>query len=419
MPRWESAQTHGTKATFFYGYVVVSAACIIMVATWGAFYSFGIFFKPILTDFGWTRAMTAGAFSLATIIQGIVAIPVGRLTDRYGSRMVITLCGFLLGLGYLLMSHTNSIWQLYLFYGVIMGISMGGYFVSLVSTTARWFVKRRGLMTGIVVAGIGLGAIIVPPLANWLISSYDWRMSYRIMGGTVLVIVVLAAQFLRRKPDQVGQTLAGQEEIQEPKSTLPNGKVSFKMAIRTKQLWMACAMFFCFGFCLFSIMVHIAPHATDLEISPANAASILSIIGISSIVGKVGMGHVTDRIGSRLSWVIGFIIMAIALFWLTVAGEVWMFYAFAIIFGFAYGGCVSAEAPLIAELFGLSSHGVLLGLGSFIFTIGAAIGPLLAGYIYDVSSTYQQAFLICGMVSILGLILTVLLKPISSNQVEN
>lgn len=96
-----------------------------------------------------------------------------------------------------------------------------------------------------------------------------------------------------------------------------------------------------------------------------------------------------------------------------------MFYAFAIIFGFAYGGCVSAEAPLIAELFGLSSHGVLLGLGSFIFTIGAAIGPLLAGYIYDVSSTYQQAFLICGMVSILGLILTVLLKPISSNQVEN
>jgi len=412
----EPVQTDRTKATFFYGYVVVSVACIIMVATWGAFYSFGIFFKPISMEFGWTRAMTAGAFSLATIIQGVVAIPVGRLTDRFGSRMVITLCGFLLGLSYLLMSQINSIWQLYLFYGVILGISMGGYFVSLVSTTARWFVKRRGLMTGIVVAGIGLGAIIVPPLANWLISSYDWRISYRIMGGTVSVIIVLAAQFLRRKPDLIGQTLAGQEETKEQESALETGEVSFKTAIRTRQLWMACAMFFCFGFCLFSIMVHIVPHATDLGISTANAATILSIIGISSIVGKVGMGYVIDRMGSRLGWVIGFIIMAIALFWLTVAGEAWMFYAFAIIFGFAYGGCVSGEAPLIAELFGLSSHGVLLGVGSFIFTIGAAIGPLLAGYIFDASSSYQQAFLICGIVAILGLILTAFVKPIRGNR---
>ena len=416
MTNQEPVQTDRTKATFFYGYVVVSVACIIMVATWGAFYSFGIFFKPISMEFGWTRAMTAGAFSLATIIQGVVAIPVGRLTDRFGSRMVITLCGFLLGLSYLLMSQINSIWQLYLFYGVILGISMGGYFVSLVSTTARWFVKRRGLMTGIVVAGIGLGAIIMPPIANWLISSYDWRISYIIMGGTVLVIVVLAAQFLRRKPDLIGQTLAGQEETKEQESALETGEVPFKTAIRTRQLWMACAMFFCFGFCLFSIMVHIVPHATDLGISTANAATILSIIGISSIVGKVGMGYVIDRTGSRLGWVIGFIIMAIALFWLTVAGEAWMFYAFAIIFGFAYGGCVSAEAPLIAELFGLSSHGVLLGVGSFIFTIGAAIGPLLAGYIFDAASSYRAAFLICGIVAILGLILTAFVKPIRGNR---
>jgi len=412
----EPVQTDRTKATFFYGYVVVSVACIIMVATWGAFYSFGIFFKPISMEVGGTRAMPAGAFSLATIIQGVVAIPVGRLTDRFGSRMVITLCGFLLGLSYLLMSEINSIWQLYLFYGVILGISMGGYFVSLVSTTARWFVKRRGLMTGIVVAGIGLGAIIMPPLANWLISSYDWRISYRIMGGTVLVIVVLAAQFLRRKPDLIGQTLAGQEETKEQESALETGEVSFKTAIRTRQLWMACAMFFCFGFCLFSIMVHIAPHATDSGISTANAATILSIIGISSIVGKVGMGYVIDRMESRLGWVIGFIIMAIALFWLTVAGEAWMFYAFAIIFGFAFGGCVSAEAPLIAELFGLSSHGVLLGVGCFIFPIGAAIGPLQAGYIFDASSSYRAAFLICGIVAILGLILTAFVKPIRSNR---
>lgn len=417
VPDQKSGQSSRTEPTFFYGYVVVSVACVIMVVTWGTYYSFGIFFKPILTEFGWTRAMTAGAFSLATIIQGVVAIPVGRLTDRFGPRMLLTLCGFLSGLGYILMSQINSIWQLYLFYGVMVGIGMGGPFVSLVSTIARWFAMRRGLMTGIVVAGIGLGAIVVPPIANWLILHYDWRIAYLVLGSTVLVLVMSATQFLKRDPAKIGQMPYGQEQIAENQSETEAGAVSFQKAIRTKQLWMVCAMFLCFGFSLFTIMVHIAPHATDLGFSTASAANILAIIGISSIVGKVGMGHVADRIGSRPGWTIGFITMAIAMFWLVATREIWMLYTFAVIFGFAYGGCVSVESPLVAELFGLSSHGIILGLGSFFFTIGAAIGPLQAGYIFDVSSSYQIAFLVCGVVVILGLVLTSFLGPISNKQI--
>ena len=363
--------------------------------------------------------MTSGAFSLSTILQGVVAIPVGKLTDRYGPRMVMTVFAFFLGLGYLLMSQVNSIWQLYLFYGVLIGIGTGAPFVSLSSTIARWFVKRRALMTGIVMAGIGLGAIIVPPIASWLISNYEWRTAYLILGGTVLVLTLLATQFLRRDPTKVGQMPDGQQETEQQQSQIETKGLSLKEAIGTKQLCIVCSMWLCFGFCLFSIMVHVVPHATDVGISPAGAANIVAIIGMLSIVGKVGMGYATDKIGSKLTWIIGFVTMAIALFWLMVAREIWMLYTFAVIFGFAYGGCASAESPGIAELFGLSSHGVILGLASSFFTIGAAIGPLVAGYVFDVFLSYQTAFLICGVVAILGFILTALLKPISSKLTDD
>jgi MFS family permease len=171
---------------------VVGAALIIMAVMYGAYNSFGIFFKPVLTDFNWTRAVTSGGLSLSWIVHGLLGIIMGRLTDRFGPRVVLTICGFLLGLGYLLMSQIGTVWQLYLFYGVIIGAGMGGSWVPIVSTVARWFVKRRNLMTGIVLSGVSIGTLIGAPVASRLISAYDWRMSYVIVGGIVLVVAVLA-----------------------------------------------------------------------------------------------------------------------------------------------------------------------------------------------------------------------------------
>jgi OFA family oxalate/formate antiporter-like MFS transporter len=128
----------------------------------------------------------------------------GGLNDRLGPRIVLTVCGVLIGVGFLLMSQIGALWQLYLFYGVIVGAGLGGTFVPL-TTTARWFVARRGLMTGIVTAGVGVGALIGPPIANWLITGYDWRRSYAILGSIVLGCVVVGAQLLRRDPAQVGR----------------------------------------------------------------------------------------------------------------------------------------------------------------------------------------------------------------------
>ncbi len=401
------------KPKFFYGYIVVLAAFVIMVVMWGGIYSFGVFFTPLLTEFGWTRAETSGAYSLFMVLHGLFCIVTGRLNDRFGPRIVITTCGFFLGLGYLLMSRINTIWQLYLVYGVIIAIGMSGGFVPLVSTVTRWFVKRRGLMTGIAVAGIGAGTMIMPPVASWLISSYGWRTSYIVIGSIALVLIILAAQFVRRDPTQMGQLPYGADKVKEESLNLEAGALSLRETIHTKQFWTFCVIWAFFAFCVHAIMVHIVPHAIDMRISAASAASILTIIGGLSIAGRVIMGGVSDRIGNKLALIICFILILIALFWLLAAKELWMLYLFAVVFGFAYGGHVPLVSPIVADLFGLRAHGLILGVVIFVGAIGAAMGPLLAGHVFDITSSYRLAFLACVALSVVGLILISQLRPTS------
>lgn len=399
---------------FFYGYIVVVAAFLIMVIVMGTMYSFGVFFKPLSTELGWTRAATSGAYSLFMVLHSFLSIIAGRLNDRFGPRIILTGCSLFLGLGYLLMSQISAIWQLYLFYGVIVAMGTSGGYVPLASTVARWFVKRRGLMTGITVSGIGIGTMIMPPVANWLISSYGWRTCYIIIGILVSVLIILAAQFLRRDPGQIGQVPYDEEEVDTSHLNLADGGFSLREAIRLRQFWMLCAMLLCFGVSVQVIMVHIVPHATDLAISPASAANILAIIGGVSVTGRIIMGSVGDRIGSKPAITICFIMMLVALLWLLATKELWMFYLFAVIFGFAYGGWAALLSLIVAELFGLSSLGVILGAVISVMAVGEAAGPALAGGIFDITNSYQLAFLICAALSIIAIMLALLLRPITN-----
>jgi len=399
------------KSNFFYGYVIVLAAILILLIVVGAYYSFGVFFKPVLTEFGWTRAMTSLAYSLSMFLTGSFAIVMGRLNDRFGPRLVTVVSGLLMGLGFLLMSQISAIWQLYLFLGVIIGVGRAGNLTPLISTVTRWFVKRRGLMTGIAISGIGLGTTIVPPIAAWLISSYGWRDSYLIVGGALLVIVTLAAQFLKLNPAQMGQLPYGVGEIKTEGSNLEATGFSFREALRTRQLWLLFAMFLCFGAGEHSILVHIAPHTTDLGFSAIDAANTLAIIGALSIAGRIMMGGAADRISNKLVLTISFILASVSLFWLLAANELWMLYLFAAVFGFAYGGLMTLMSPMVAELFGLKSHGSIYGTVLFGMTVGAAFGPPLAGHIFDIADSYHLAFIIFAVLSTIGLMLTSFLKP--------
>lgn len=402
------------RQKFFYGYIVVASAFIITAVLWGIHNSFGVFFEPVLTEFGWTRAMTSGAFSLCTFLLGLLGIVGGRLTDKLGPRMVVTTCGLFFGLGYLLISQIGEIWQLYLFYGLVIGIGISGGYVPLVSTVARWFVKRRGLMTGIVMAGTAIGTVIFPPVTRWLISTYDWRTSYIVVGITALIFVTLTAQFLRRDPARMGLTPYGESKVKQESSDLKDIGFSLKEAIHTRQFWMVCIVHFCHYFATLTVLVHVVIYAIGLGISSANAANILAIIGGAGAASRIIMGGVGDRIGNKRGLTIGFILWLVAFLLLILAKKVWMLYLFAILCGIAYGNQHTLLTPMVAELFGLHSLGVIVGIAVFAGTIGGAIGPVLAGGIFDIRSTYQPAFLICAAISVTGAIVTSLLRPVGS-----
>lgn len=400
------------KPKFFYGYIIVMAVFFIFVIFNGLNYSFGVFLKPVAADFGWTRAVTSGAFSLFMLVLGFLFMVTGRLNDLYGPRIVITVCGFFLGLGFLLMSQVNSIWQLYLFYGLIIAIGISGGLAPMMSTIARWFVKRRGTVSGIAISGIGIGTMIMPPAASRLIASYGWSISYMVLGSIALVVTIAAAQFLRRDPGKMGLLPDNERGVAQQSSTTGVGGFTLREATHTVQFWLLCAALLCFGHVLMAVITHIIPYTTDLGIDSVTAANTVAIIGGLSIAGRMGMGFASDRIGDRLAMIIGFTAMSLPLLWLLIAQELWMLYLFSAVFGFGYGTLAALMSPATAELFGLKSHGTIFGIALFAHGIGCAIGPYVTGMIYDVRGSYSLAFVICAVISFIGLILTLFIRPI-------
>ena len=404
-------QRPGSHPSFFYGYVLVIASVCIMALFVGTLAAFGVFFKPVLKEFGWTRAMLSGAFSICWILQGALALVMGKLTDRFGPRVVLTLCGLFLGIGYLCMSRLGSIRQFYLLYGII-GVGMSGLNVALVSTASRWFVKRRGLITGIILAGGGLGTLATPPLAHWFISVFSWRQSYTIMGAVVLIIAILAAQFLRRDPAQMGRLPYGYDSSGDTdgvKGREAEG-VSFKEAVRTKSLWMIAGMFFSLGFCLYVIIVHVVPHATDLGISASRAAMLLAVTGGFAVVGRIALGSAGDKIGNRKTFIVSLTLMTFSLLLFIVAKEFWMLFVAVMIISFSWGVGVLGS-PIIAEFFGLKALGTNVGVINLCYSVGAAAGPFMAGFIFDTTRSYQTAFMLTTLVALGSLVVSVLLRP--------
>jgi MFS family permease len=410
----KTSQPPAVKQKLFYGYIIVLIAFLVMAIFIGSRAAFGIFLKPMLADLELSRGLITGAFSLSQLITGVLSILAGRFSDKLGSRSIITICGLLLGTGYLLMSLVTTTWQLYLFYGVVIGIG-GTVYVPIMSTVARWFKTRRNMMTGIVGTGSAIGILSMPLLADKLISTYDWHVSFALLGIIILIVVVVSAQFLRTAPNRLGQITPAENTHSELNYQLKSNDISLRKAISTRRFWLCAMVFFVIGFCPYSIIVHIAPYATDQGISAANAASILSLIGGMGIVSRPIMGSIGDRFGENRAILICFMGMSAATIWLMFAKELWMLYPFAVAFGF-FSSAGTLGSSLIAEIFGLSSHGAILGACNFGFSIGIAIGPLIAGYIFDLTNNYEIAFFIVITIAILGIVVMLLLQSIQAKQ---
>ena len=391
-------------------HLMVGASFVMMMTIWGTFSTFGVFFEPLIKEYGWTRALTSGAASLNNLTFGIACIFTARLCDTIGPRIVLSATGLLLGAGYCAMAVLTSAWHLYLFYGVVIALGMSGY-IPILTIVARRFATGRGMMTGIVLSGMGLGTFLAPLAAVRLIDGFEWRTAYAVIGLASFIAVIVAAQIIGSAKNRAGDpprkgTTGGDRSPEKGIHGL-----SFPEASRTGAFRLICFLYFAFLFSLLTILVHIVIHATGMG-APANgAARILAIIGGFCIVGMNAMGSAADRIGTRPAMTVSFFLMACGLFWLLFARELWMFNLFAVVFGFAYGGMQTLFSPVVAELFGLRSHGTILSTAALAGTVGAVIGPLLAGYVYDVRGSYNVALLLCGLLCLTSAVTAPMLKP--------
>jgi len=394
-----------------YGWVIVIIGVCVLAVHAVVSYTFGIFLTPLTMEFNWGRGALSGAVSISALVSGLLGILGGRLSDKYGPRISVTLAGLLTGIGFLLMSQVNSLWQVYLIWGIFMGVGGGFCFIPIMSTVPKWFARRRGLALAITGTGFGLGGAVSAPLARWLISAYSWQQAYIVLGLITLIIIIPLAQFMKHSPQRVGLKPYGEDEAIADKQSLAStsGGFSVTQAIKAGKFWIFGLMQFSFSFCFRAITVHIAPHAVDIGISALVAASMLSIIGGVGIAGRLSMGFISERVRARPAQTVCLGIMTLALVWLLFVGETWMLYIFAGVFGLAYGGLAPLQTLIIAELFGTESLGIIHGSLMLFTLMGSASGPPLAGTIFDVKGGYGLAFLICVVIGALAIIFSLII----------
>ena len=378
----------------------------------GAQSSFGVFFKPMIKDFGWTRASTSLPFSLNLIMSGLFSIIVGRISDRLGTKSVVTIGGIIMGIGYLLMSRVVNLWELYLSYGVLVALGSSAFYVPLVTMLIRWFPQKRGLMVGIGVSGIGFGIGVVPTIASQLMISTDWRTSLLIVGGTSIILIAALAQLLKARPPE--PELPDKNSEKNANVSMTSIGISFGDAIKTRQFWMIFITWVLYGFFYQVGAVHTVPYATDLGMSALAAASLLTIIGLVGIVGRTSLGFTGDKFSNKNTLAVSYLLMAVAFLAITVSHTIGMLYLYAVIYGF-FSGVGILLASINAEYFGLQSLGAITGAIIFANNIGGALGPPLAGYIFDARDSYLLAFILCVAAAAAAGIIICTLKPTSNH----
>ena len=389
----------------FYGYAVTAAGFTVWLIGLGTYSpSFSLFLKPLVNEFGWSRAETSLAYSLAFVVQATLGIMIGWLTDRLGPRFVVTVMGSSLGLCFLLLSRIQALWQFQLVYVFLGGLGASTLNVPIMATISRWFHRKRVFMIAVVQAGLGIGGFIFPPFTAWLILSHGWRSAYVVLGLVCLVSLFAAGLVLKRDPGVVGQYPDGVKPAMDVRESAPKrnehvATFSFRNTIRTTQFWIMMALFGSFGFCRSTFLAHFPAHVQDLGFSLSDAANVLAVLNGMSVFGRIGMGNLADRVGHKRIFMLSFTLTTLTLLWGLIAVKLWMLYVFAIAFGLAWGNQAVLRFSLSSQVFGTTSLGLVFGILFFAESITSMLGTYLGGYVFDLVGSYSPVFWIAAGVS--------------------
>ena len=395
------------KGKLFYGWIVALAGGSFVFATGHFQYTFGVFVKPLINEFNWSRAAISGCVSIRSILSGVMSPITGNLSDRYGPRILIFGGALLVGLSYLLAYRISSLWQLYIFLGISTGIGFGACFAPVVATVTKWFGGRAGLANGIVMSGFGMAQILLPPIATYIIIQYGWETCFVILGMAAWGLGIPAWGFIRNPPPG---TSADTGDISKVDETTPATDYALSEALRTPALWIMLTTYMTVAVCHQMMVIHIVVAAIDTGITPEAAAIILTLGGITSTAGRLIIGGLASKIDNKIVLALCLAVQAPVLLFLAGASDLHVFYIIAAVYGLAYGGVSPIMPTMAASLFGTRSLGSIFGTLNLAYTTGVAIGPLLAGYIFDVTGSYFIAFFSAAIAMAIVFLLCLLLK---------
>jgi MFS family permease len=370
-----------------------------MLAVSGVRASFGVFIKPIEAEFGWSRGALSGVAALSLLLLGASGPFVGRLADRWAPRRVVAAAVLVVASGMIASAFVQELWQIFVTVGLLVSIGSGGLQVSVSSTlVSRWFEKGRGLALGITAAGLSAGQLLIIPLATALMLWLGWRGSYFWLGlGLLIVVLPLGVLFVRDSPEAHGLRPYGAtgavQTAAEARAAEARGRVPVTEAARSPQFWLLMGSFFVCGYTTFGVVLtHFVPHALEHNFTQLQASSALGVMGAMNVLGTIGSGWFCDRFGRRGPLATYYFVRGLSLLFLLYVWDAPSLYVWAAIFGLNYISTVPPTTALTATIFGRYSVGELSGWIYFSHQVGASLGALLAGWIFEWTGSYGSAF---------------------------
>jgi MFS family permease len=366
----------------FFGWVVVGASALIVCIGMGTLFALGVFLKPMTESMGWTRGAFSTVALMNWIAMGLGSFFWGALSDRLGTRGVALAGGALLGLGLVLSSRVQTLWQFYLTFGFMVGFAVGAFYAPLTSTATKWFTARRGLAVALVSSGIGVGILVIAPLARALTSWWDWRIALLVLGDLAWLVVIPVALVIREQPRASGGIAAA-----------PAGpEYSAREVLATPAFWGIALTHFACCAAHSGPIFHMVTHGIDRGIGAMAAATALGVSGLASILGRVGGGLLADRIGIKPTLLGGLALQAAMVVLYLFVSDVALFYLLALVFGVAYGGVMPLYALLTRQYFGEKVMGTAYGAVFLVSTLGMGLGSWSGGWLYDHLGSYAWLY---------------------------
>lgn len=384
------------KKKVFWGWWIVAVSFLANFMVFGIRHGFGLFILPISLEMGWSRGQVSSVFSISMLVNGLASIVFGRWTDKYSPHLTMSIAALIGFLGCVMAAGTKHLWQIYLTYGICFGIGMAGIFVPSTTTVRRWFVKKAGLAVGITVAAIGAGGFFFAPTAGWLINEMGWRTTFFILGIVGIMTVVPSSYFvIKSNPAAIGLLPYGCEENSEYKGGTAGSNT--KEIFSQLRYWLISISY---GFAItgiYTISAHVVALAKDLGIGDAAGTLALSLIALGSFAGRLIMGAFSDYIGCKRALIIAFgieLVSGIAFVFVKSPTELLIFSTLA---GFGYGSFVPLFPVLLGELFGNKNLSLIYGIANAFSGVGAGLGALAAGVIFDFYGSYFLALVLIAV----------------------